>query len=76
MPNPDHCTVCDDHHIVKCSKCRAQGYLLRNEGEAIGSGDDIVICAQCKGSGAEPCPTCSRTYLPDGQSSNVFGPGI
>ena len=34
-----------------------------NQGEAIGSGDDIVICDQCQGTGTEPCPTCSPPFL-------------
>ena len=65
MPQPVDCHVCDTHRTVRCRKCKGQGYLLRNEGETIGSGDDIVICAQCKGAGSEPCPTCSHTSLPD-----------
>ena len=66
MPKPEQCTACDDRWTVKCSKCQAQGYLLWNEGVSISSGDDIVICAQCKGTGVEPCPTCNSTSPPDG----------
>ena len=66
MPDPNHCTICEDRCIVKCSNCQARGYLLRNEGESTGSGDDIVICARCQGTGSEPCQTCSRSTLPDG----------
>ena len=66
MPDQDHCNDCGDRWIIKCSKCQARGYLLTDEGEAISGGDYIVICAWCNGTGAEPCPTCGRPFLPDG----------
>ena len=66
MPKPDHYDDCDDHCIVKCANCQAQGYLLRNEGETIASGDDIIICDQCQGTGTEPYPTCGHPFLLNG----------
>ena len=63
MPNPVHCSVCDHHWIVKCSKCKARGYLLRNWTETISGGEDIVVCARCNGTGVEPGPACGRPFL-------------